>query len=120
MSKLKPTVKASASPPAVAQRPSAAVEAEIVSAFNACREELVGTLFYLLGNREDALDAAQDTFMKCWRSHEGLAEVKNLKAWIFRIALNTPPTCSAAPGAGKPGPSARERSCTPSRPTRPA
>lgn len=85
MSKLKPTV----SPPAAAQRPSAAVEAEILSIFNACREELVGTLFYLLGNRDDALDAAQDTFMKCWRSHEGLADVKNLKAWIFRIALNT-------------------------------
>lgn len=86
MDQVKPIAPA---PPAAAVRPPCTVEAEMVRTFNELREELVGTLFYLLGNREDALDAAQDTFMKCWRSQEALAEVKNLRAWIFRVALNT-------------------------------
>lgn len=53
------------------------------------QDELLGTLFYLLGNVEDARDAVQETFIKCWRHRDGLAEINNLKAWIFHVALNT-------------------------------
>jgi RNA polymerase sigma-70 factor (ECF subfamily) len=53
------------------------------------QSELLGTLYYLVGNQEDARDALQETFVKCWRHQEKLAEIQNLKAWIFRIALNT-------------------------------
>jgi RNA polymerase sigma-70 factor, ECF subfamily len=60
----------------------------LVCAFNEMRVELVSTLFYVLGNYEDAQDAAQDAFVKCWRNREGLGEVRNLRAWIFRIGLN--------------------------------
>jgi RNA polymerase sigma-70 factor (ECF subfamily) len=49
----------------------------------------LGTLYHLVGNAEDARDALQDTFVKCWRNRHKIAEVDNLKAWIFRIALNT-------------------------------
>jgi len=59
-----------------------------VCAFNEVRSELVSTLFFVLGNQEDAQDAAQDAFMKCWRTRQGLAEVRNLRAWIFRVGLN--------------------------------
>jgi RNA polymerase sigma-70 factor, ECF subfamily len=34
------------------------------------------------------MDAAQDAFLKCWRSRQSLAEVRNLRAWIFRVGLN--------------------------------
>ena len=61
----------------------------LVPAFNALRDELVSTLVYLLGNRDDALDAAQETFLKCWRARESLAEVQNVRAWIFRVGMNT-------------------------------
>lgn len=61
----------------------------LVRLFNQIRDELVGTLWYMLGNREDAQDAAQETFMKCWRTQENLGDVQNLRAWIFRVALNT-------------------------------
>src|SRR5918911_4771178 len=61
----------------------------LVPAFNALRDELVSTLVYLLGNRDDALDAAQETFLKCWRARETLPEVHNLRAWIFRVGMNT-------------------------------
>jgi RNA polymerase sigma factor (sigma-70 family) len=58
-------------------------------AFARFQPELLGTLYYLVGNLEDARDALQDAFLKCWRHRAELPEVQNLKAWIFRIALNT-------------------------------
>lgn len=62
---------------------------QLIRAFNQMRDELVSTLMYLLGNAEDAQDAAQDAFLKCWRNQESLPGVQNLRAWIFRVALNT-------------------------------
>jgi RNA polymerase sigma-70 factor (ECF subfamily) len=59
-----------------------------VCAFNEWRAELVSTLYYYLGNYEDALDATQETFIKCWRRREDILEVRNMKAWIFRVGLN--------------------------------
>lgn len=61
----------------------------LVRAFNEARGELVGTLVYLLGSQDDAHDAAQETFMKCWRNLEELGQVQNLRAFIFRVAMNT-------------------------------
>jgi RNA polymerase sigma-70 factor (ECF subfamily) len=61
---------------------------EFVCAFNQVRAELVSTLFFLLGNHEDAQDAAQDAFLKCWRTRQSLVEVRNMRAWIFRVGLN--------------------------------
>jgi RNA polymerase sigma-70 factor (ECF subfamily) len=62
---------------------------DFVRAFNEVRAELVSTLFFMLGSHDDALDAAQDAFLKCWRTRQSLAEVRNLRAWIFRVGLNT-------------------------------
>ena len=58
-------------------------------AFARWQPELLGTLYYLVGNMDDARDAFQDAFLKCWRHRSELGQVENLKAWIFRIALNT-------------------------------
>jgi RNA polymerase sigma-70 factor (ECF subfamily) len=63
-------------------------EDTLVRAFNELRDELVSTLMFLLGNRDDAQDAAQEAFLKCWRSRQGLQDVQNLRAWIFRVGLN--------------------------------
>ena len=56
--------------------------------FSRCQDELLGTLYYLVGNIEDARDALQETFIKCWRHRRRLGEIENLRAWIFRVALN--------------------------------
>ena len=61
----------------------------LVAAFNAARDELVSTLMYVLGSRDDAQDAAQDAFLKCWKARDQIPDVQNLRAWIFRVALNT-------------------------------
>jgi RNA polymerase sigma-70 factor (ECF subfamily) len=59
-----------------------------VAAFNEVRAELVSTLFFMLGNYEDAQDAAQEAFLKCWRAQDSVAEIRNYRAWIFRVGLN--------------------------------
>ncbi len=58
------------------------------AAFAQYQAELLGTLYYLVGNLEDARDALQEAFIKCWRHQAEVEEVENLKAWIFRVALN--------------------------------
>src|SRR4051812_25216025 len=61
----------------------------LVRLFNDLRDELIGTLTYVLGNREDARDAAQEAFVKCWNAREQVPRVANLKAWVFRVCFNT-------------------------------
>ena len=63
-------------------------EQGLVSLFNDIRDELVSTLQYMLGNADDAQDAAQEAFLKCWRARHTLSEILNLRAWIFRVGLN--------------------------------
>ncbi|MEZ6142721.1 MAG: RNA polymerase sigma factor [Zavarzinella sp.] len=60
----------------------------LTSAFNEYRDELISTLMYILGNRDDAQDVVQDAFLKCWRNRQQLSEIQNLKAFIFRVGLN--------------------------------
>jgi RNA polymerase sigma-70 factor (ECF subfamily) len=64
-------------------------EARLVRTFNELKDELIGTLIFVLGNRDDAHDAAQDAFIKCWNARAQLPDVLNLRAWIFRVSFNT-------------------------------
>lgn len=60
----------------------------LIQTFNDLRDDLLSTLCYILRNRHDALDAAQDTFLKCWRVRHTLTGIRNLRSWIFRVAIN--------------------------------
>ena len=90
-----PPLPARRSPPAGSrgrppeEKPGPPTEHPLVLAFNDLRDELVSTLVYMLGNRDDAFDAAQEAFLKCWRARDSLAEVQNVRAWIFRVGMNT-------------------------------
>jgi RNA polymerase sigma-70 factor (ECF subfamily) len=44
--------------------------------------------FRLLGNAEDARDAAQETFLKIYRGLSSFRGESGLKTWIYRIAVN--------------------------------
>ncbi len=57
-------------------------------AFSRYQGELLGTLYYLVGNLEDAQDALQEAFVRCWRNRRGVGQITNLRAWIFRVATN--------------------------------
>lgn len=50
--------------------------------------EIFRSLYFLLGHTEDATDALQEAFLRCWKHRAEVPEIKNLKAWIFRISLN--------------------------------
>ena len=63
-------------------------EEDFVRTFNLMRTDLVSTLFFVLGNHDDAQDVAQEVFIKCWRTRATLEDIKNLRAWIFRVGLN--------------------------------
>ncbi len=60
----------------------------LTQAFTRFGDELVRALCSLLGDPDDARDVAQEAFLKCWRSRDRLAGVRDLKAWIFRVGLN--------------------------------
>jgi len=85
MSKTTASVLAS---PAVETPPELSTGDLLLRAFNDLRDELVSTLWYLLGNQEDAQDIAQEVFLRCWRTQESLPDIKNLRAWIFRVGIN--------------------------------
>ena len=70
-------------PPPSAVQDSAAYGAQLESLFDDARGEILGTLFYLVGNMEDARDALQETFLKCWRKRDQVGDIVNLKAWVF-------------------------------------
>ena len=57
--------------------------------FDELKDELLSTLIYVLGNKDDAQDAAQEAFVKCWNAREQVPEIVNLRAWIFRVIFNT-------------------------------
>jgi RNA polymerase sigma-70 factor, ECF subfamily len=63
-------------------------EQDFVRAFNLMRTDLVNTLYFVLGSHDDAQDVAQEVFIKCWRTRATLDDIKNLRAWIFRVGLN--------------------------------
>lgn len=76
-------------PTAIANPPTTDWGEVLTQAFVSCRDELVSTLVYVLGDRDSAQDAAQESFLKCWRSRQTLPDVLNIRAWIFRVGLNT-------------------------------
>jgi len=57
-------------------------------AFAAARPELVRNLARMLGSTDDAQDVVQEAFLKCWRTRDRVPQVRDLRAWIFRIGLN--------------------------------
>ena len=89
-----PAVDLVAKAPVMASTPCDGTNTPIVWAdvllrtFEEVRDELVSTLWYVLGDKDDAQDIAQEVFLRCWRTQEGLPEVQNLRAWIFRVGLN--------------------------------
>ena len=60
----------------------------LVRTFTELRDELVSTLWYMLGNADDAQEMAQEVFLRCWRAQDSLPQIRDLRAWIFRVGLN--------------------------------
>lgn len=48
-----------------------------------------GTAYRMMGNREEAEDQAQESFLKIYRGIAGLKEPATLTTWIQRVTVNT-------------------------------
>jgi len=63
---------------------------QLIAQFQA---EIYGLLYRLLGDREEARDATQETFLKVYRHIGRFRGECELKTWIYRIALNQAANC---------------------------
>jgi RNA polymerase sigma-70 factor (ECF subfamily) len=61
----------------------------LLQAFAGARAELTRRLGRMLDSWQDAEDAVQEAFLKCWRHRREAAAVRDLRAWILRVGLNT-------------------------------
>jgi RNA polymerase sigma-70 factor, ECF subfamily len=52
-------------------------------------DRLFNLCLYMLGNSQDAQDAAQDTFIKAYRGMKDFRPEASLYTWVYRIAVNT-------------------------------
>ncbi|MCC6126640.1 MAG: RNA polymerase sigma factor [Pirellulales bacterium] len=75
--------------PATEAGPPSVQAERLEELFSRCQDELLGMLYYFLGSAEDARDALQESFLKCWRRRESLGGIENLRAWVFQVTLNT-------------------------------
>jgi RNA polymerase sigma-70 factor (ECF subfamily) len=60
----------------------------LTAVFGELRDRLIGFLAVRLGNYGDAHDVVQEAFLKCWRGRDRLSDVRDLRSWIFRVALH--------------------------------
>ena len=57
--------------------------------FSQFRDPIYNYILRIMGNREDAYDLTQDTFLKAYRALPKTSPDLNLPAWLYRIATNT-------------------------------
>ena len=53
------------------------------------KQELFRFLYVLLGDKQSAEDALQDTFLKAYLHRSKYIEIQQEKAWLYQIARNT-------------------------------
>jgi RNA polymerase sigma-70 factor (ECF subfamily) len=51
-------------------------------------KQVLGTALRLLGNVEDAQDAAQETFLRLYKSLNRLPDIEQIKSWLYRVTVN--------------------------------
>ncbi|HWP44614.1 MAG TPA: sigma-70 family RNA polymerase sigma factor, partial [Blastocatellia bacterium] len=52
------------------------------------QHRVVATAWRMLGNREDARDAAQEAFLRAYKYLGGFRQDQDFSAWLYRIVIN--------------------------------
>jgi RNA polymerase sigma-70 factor (ECF subfamily) len=58
---------------------------ELVDRYSSC---VAGTLYYLVGDRDDAEDLAQEVFIRAYRGLDGFQGAASFRTWLYRIVHN--------------------------------
>jgi len=58
-------------------------------AYSKYRERVLGIVYHMTSNREDAADLAQDAFIKAFQSIHRFGGQSSFFTWLYRIAVNT-------------------------------
>ena len=53
------------------------------------QQSVINAAFYYLGHHEDALEVAQESFLKAWKALDGFKGKASFRTWLLRITLNT-------------------------------
>jgi len=51
-------------------------------------KQVLGTALRLLGNLEDAQDAAQESFLRLYKSLNRLPDIQEIRSWLYRVTVN--------------------------------
>jgi RNA polymerase sigma-70 factor, ECF subfamily len=51
-------------------------------------KQVLGTALRLVGNLEDAQDAAQEAFLRLYKSLNRLPDIQEIKPWLYRVTVN--------------------------------
>lgn len=51
-------------------------------------KQVLSTALRLLGNLQDAQDAAQETFLRLYKSLNRLPDILAIKSWLYRVTVN--------------------------------
>lgn len=57
-------------------------------AFRLFGDRVFSAAFSVTGNKEDADDVVQDTFLKYWDTNLNFMDENHIKAWLLRVAIN--------------------------------
>ena len=53
-----------------------------------CQRKVISTAWRMLGNREDARDAAQEVFLRAYKYLGGFNPAEDFSGWLYRITVN--------------------------------
>jgi len=51
-------------------------------------KQVLGTALRILGRMEDAQDAAQETFLRMYKSLNRLSDIQQIRNWLYRVTVN--------------------------------
>jgi RNA polymerase sigma-70 factor (ECF subfamily) len=51
-------------------------------------KQVLGTALRLMGNLEDAQDAAQEAFLRLYKSLNRLPDIQEIRPWLYRVTVN--------------------------------
>jgi RNA polymerase sigma-70 factor, ECF subfamily len=67
---------------------SAAATPDFATFFAEEHPRVFKALFFVVGNRADAAELAQDAFLKLWERWDSVGQLDDPTAYVFRVALN--------------------------------